>query len=187
MKTKICSKCKIEKGLDEFIFCNRTKDKKSFRCKTCRNLFLQDYRKKYPWKATLGNIKQRCNNPNFTFYQYYGGKGILCLITEEELKKLWFRDKAWLMKKPSIDRKNSNKNYTFKNCRFIEKSTNSARVDQTSKLKLIKQCDLDGKFIKLWRGIVYVEKTLGFNHSDISAVCHKKQKTAHGFIWKFKK
>lgn len=37
---------------------------------------------------------------------------------------LWFRDKAYKMVKPSIDRKDANKNYTIDNCRYIELKEN---------------------------------------------------------------
>ena len=80
----------------------------------------QKYNKKYPWKVTFNSIQTRCNNPNCDRYKWYGGKGIKCLITVDEIKILWFRDKAFEMKKPSIDRKNNDENYTFKNCQFIE-------------------------------------------------------------------
>ena len=50
-----------------------------------------------------------------------------CLITAEELKILWFRDKAYLMKKPSIDRKNNEGDYTFKNCQYLEHKLNSGK------------------------------------------------------------
>ena len=38
---------------------------------------------------------------------------------------MWFRDKAYLMKKPSIDRINSKGDYELSNCRFLELSENS--------------------------------------------------------------
>ena len=68
------------------------------------------------WKA----CRQRCNNPNIRNYKWYGGKGIQALITKEQVKKLWDRDNAKMMFRPSLDRKNHKGNYTLKNCRFIE-------------------------------------------------------------------
>jgi len=72
------------------------------------------------WK----NLTQRCGNPNDKKYKYYGGKGIKVRLSKTELKLLWERDKGWRLKKPSIDRLNSNKDYEFSNCRFIEMSVN---------------------------------------------------------------
>jgi len=73
-------------------------------------------RKKYPWRGTYLSITQRCGWEKSRYYK----RGIKCLITIAELKKLWFRDKAWLLKKPSIDRKDNNGDYIFSNCRYIE-------------------------------------------------------------------
>jgi hypothetical protein len=71
--------------------------------------------------------RQRCNNKKLPIYHRYGGRGIKCLISKEELKALWVRDKADLMKRPSIDRIDNDGNYEFNNCRFIELSINAGR------------------------------------------------------------
>ena len=91
----------------------------------------KSYRKlrgKYPWRFTLYAIKQRCVDPHHIRYHRYGGRGIKCLITESELKILWFRDKAYKMKKPSIDRDDKNGDYTFKNCKYMELGKNSKKA-----------------------------------------------------------
>lgn len=75
---------------------------------------------KNPLVRTLRTIKTRCNNPKCDSYKYYGGKGIKCFLTLKDLRILWGRDNASLLKKPSIDRIDTNKDYIFENCRFIE-------------------------------------------------------------------
>ena len=75
---------------------------------------------KFPWKETLVGIKYRCNNTNCDFYHNYGGRGIQCQITAEELKEIWFRDNADSMIQPSIHRKNNDGNYILDNCEYIE-------------------------------------------------------------------
>lgn len=77
-----------------------------------------------PWYQAWYNAKQRCLNPKNPSYQYYGEKGIKFFITINEVKQLWFRDKAYLMDKPSIDRIDNDESYIFENCRFIELSEN---------------------------------------------------------------
>lgn len=81
----------------------------------------------------LGRIKKRCNNKKYQYYKYYGGKGIKANITLKELQILWKRDKGWLLKKPSIDRIDSNKDYYFENCQFIEHSENCAKAHRGRK------------------------------------------------------
>lgn len=41
-------------------------------------------------------------------------------MTEIDVKILWERDHAEKLRKASLDRIDSNKNYTRENCRFIE-------------------------------------------------------------------
>jgi phenolic acid decarboxylase len=86
----------------------------------------KEYRKKYyakyPWLRTLNHIKSRCSNKNTRYCK----RGIKCFITPDEIKSLWFRDEAFKLKKPSIDRIDNNGNYILENCRFIEFSLNSS-------------------------------------------------------------
>lgn len=156
MKTKICIKCKKEKILFEFYFRKENNSYRNI-CKKCwiknslkyvkrnkksvakrknswylknkiRILKKLKYRnKKSPWIFTLTLIKQRCTNPKTIHWHRYGGRGIKCFLTIDRIKKLWFRDKAYLMKKPSIDRIDNNGNYCLKNCRFIEQRENSRK------------------------------------------------------------
>lgn len=76
-------------------------------------------------KGILKSMKSRCENPSNPAYCYYGGRGIKCLITKDDLAYLWNRDNADLLKKPSVDRIDNNGNYCVSNCRFIESSLNS--------------------------------------------------------------
>lgn len=80
------------------------------------------YFKKNPWAKWKCLIASRC-----ACHPLLLRLGIKNKITTQELKQLWFRDKAWLLKRPSIDRKDSQKSYTFANCRFIEFLENTSR------------------------------------------------------------
>lgn len=73
----------------------------------------------------LTTAKQRCNNPKFKGYKYYGGRGVRCLLTSEDVKFLWDRDNGKNQKKASLDRINPDYHYTIENCRIIELSENS--------------------------------------------------------------
>ena len=54
------------------------------------------------------------------------------------------------------------------------------------KSKSVLQYDLQDNFIKEFPSINQVYRELGFAHTSISACCNGKQKTAHGYIWKYK-
>lgn len=83
------------------------------------------FKQENPWYPALERARGRCNNPKNSSYKYYGAKGIKCLLTVTEVKELWFRDKAYKMQKPSLDREDSDKDYVLSNCRFIEFVENS--------------------------------------------------------------
>ena len=147
-----------------------------------------NYRKNNPWYSVYCDVKTRCNNLNFIGYKYYGGRGIKCEITLEEVKKLWFRDKAYLMKKPSINRIKNEKNYKIDNCEFIELSKNIAEMSKRALSKIVIQRDLQGNFIKEWSSASEVGRQLKINKGNVVRVClHKKHhKTAYGFIFEYK-
>ena len=73
----------------------------------------------------MQNIKQRCENKRSPQYRSYGAKGIRCLLSVQDLEIIWKRDRAGWMKQPSVDRIDNVGNYSFKNCRFLEKEKNT--------------------------------------------------------------
>ena len=136
---------------------------------------MKDYYKQNPWKKVLSDIKQRCNNSNNQAYKNYGGRGIKCLITEKELIKLWYRDKASSLKKPTIDRKENDGNYTYKNCRFIEHTKNSVH---RRNVQSIVQYNKKGKLIKKWASFSELKKAIKF--------ASKNDTCFNYFYWKIK-
>lgn len=85
-----------------------------------------------PWKRTLCGIKQRCLNKKAVGYYRYGGRGIKANITADELKVLWFRDRAYLMEAPSIHRIDNDGNYEFGNCMYVEIGDNVRLIPKKS-------------------------------------------------------
>jgi hypothetical protein len=57
------------------------------------------------------------------FYAY-GGRGIKCDLTQEQVRQMWVRDGAENMIKPTLDRIDSDGHYTFGNCRFLPRLKN---------------------------------------------------------------
>lgn len=83
-------------------------------------------RKAKPWVRFVEFARRRCacTDPD-KWWPYYGAKGVTCDLTAAELEAVWIRDKAHLLKKPSLDRKDPDGNYTAFNVRFIEFNFNS--------------------------------------------------------------
>lgn len=212
MLFKKCTKCHKRKTLDDFYKDKNNKTGYRNSCKKCdkekhkewlenNKNYMNEYHKNYrlenkekikqdrlklkkekPWYDSYFRAKQRCNNYNCKDYPWYGGKGILFLLTQKEYNILWLRDKAYDMQNPSIDRIDSNGHYTFENCRFIEQSLNSSK----DKRKPIVQYDLEGNFIREWESITNAAKETNQSHSNIADCCKGKTKTAKGSVWKFK-
>lgn len=88
------------------------------------------YKRFYPWKNSLRGIEFRCSEKMIgrNGHANYHGKGIRSDIREFELEELYFRDKAYLMECPSVDRINSHDDYRKDNCRYLEMDENSRRT-----------------------------------------------------------
>lgn len=205
-KIKKCSRCYNKRLYQEFI----EKNKVYATCKSCRKNMAR-YRKKYrhqlklrqrkyyaktrferqnkakvkrqtyPWKITLAGIKQRCYNPKASSYKNYGGRGIKCNITAEELKQLWYRDKAYEMDRPSIDRIDNDGHYDYGNCRYIELSENGSRRHSQSVIQLT----LDNRYMKTWPSMGAAERQLKISHSTISKCCRGLINSAGNYKWVF--
>ena len=111
---KQCIRCKEIKSINDFYKCGGFYHSYCKECSNSRPLTI--------WQKKAKSISSRCSSKK----RSYGKKGIKNLITPNQIKELWFRDKAWLLKEPSIDRIDSSQNYTFENCRFIELRKNIA-------------------------------------------------------------
>ena len=149
-----------------------------------KNIILKnqkEYYKKYPWLKTLSEINRRCNNSKCKDYKSYGGRGIKNFLTQAEIKELWFRDKAYKMKKPSIDRIDNDGNYKLNNCRFIELINNCSR----NKRKSVCQFTLEGKFIRKYSSITEAGHIKDIDISDIAKCCKAFKNSAGGFKWRY--
>jgi len=132
MVIKKCSKCGKEGLPVDF-------EKKGRWCKKCANeyerlrrkedkiknpnkykLKQKEYLNKYPWVKTKRSISQKSKRKDRLWIKNY--------LSIKDLKDLWFRDNAFNLKHPSLDRIDPTKDYTLDNCRYIELSENSRRV-----------------------------------------------------------
>ena len=124
MNCLVCSKPTYKK-------INSPREYRKYCSYECNKEFLINLK---PWASRLRDIKQRCLNKKNASYKNYGGRGIKLNITKEQIKEIWFRDKAYLMKKPSIDRINNDGDYEYSNCQFIELKENTLKCKGRRKL-----------------------------------------------------
>ena len=155
------------------IYYEKTKEKQSENKKA--------HHRKFPWKNLLTNIKSRCENPKNKSFKDYGLRGIKCLITLKELEYLWNRDNAWLLEKPSIDRKDNDGNYEIDNCQFIEMEVNRIKDRKVP----VVQLDLENNVIKYWDSMINASRELNIVISGISACCTNRYTKSGGFKWKY--
>ncbi len=128
--------------------------------------------------------------------------------TLDELRG-WFRNhplanalySAWRLSgyrtglRPSVDRINDSRGYSFGNIQLMTWAENKAKADADRKSGKMKECqnkaviqmDLDGRFITEHHSVSSAAKIVGSHKPRISSCCRGKSKTAAGFKWKYKK
>ena len=90
---------------------------------------------------------------------------------------------------PQINHKNEDKiDNRVENLEWCDARYNNTYGTRTDKcLKPVIQYSKSGEFIKEWKSVTDVENELKIYHSNISACCRGKLKSAGGYVWKYKK
>lgn len=135
-----------------------------------------------PWMRNYYSAKGRCSNPKSTGYRRYGGRGIKFLLTKDEIKEMWFRDKAYLMKRASLDRIDNNGHYFKENCRFLETRDNALK---DSHMHPVSQYDLNGNLIKVWRSVNDAVVNGGFLKGNLWKVLTGRRTKIKGYRFEY--
>jgi hypothetical protein len=107
-------------------------------------------------------------------------------------KKFWRLYDEWVKsqynkwKKPSIDRINCKKGYTFDNIHLLtwEENKFKSKIDKKFKAKKIYQIK-DGKIINEFPSVSFASKKLGIDKTHIWDCCVNKRKSCGGYQWKY--
>jgi len=195
---KDCRKCLSSKNVDEF---GKNKDGKlglHSNCLECQRISAKKYRRTKGgllvglYKGMKSASKKRNHPlPSFTKEDF-----ILWVERDDNFDKLY---SDWVVsdfnknKKPSIDRKDNYKPYSFSNIQLTIWVLNSKSFDEDRKdgrylysNKPVLQYDLNKKLIKEHYSISSAGREIMVSTSQIIKVCKKKGKTAGGFIWEYK-
>lgn len=172
----------------------------------CR-LYLSDYRKEYRrskkgWIVTQWNTQNRSSkrrnhpSPNYTSEELF--EWALKQPNFDKLFSNWEKSGYERDLKPSCDRINDTKPYTFDNLRIVTQKENilmgarseKARTRMTKAIQKSKgipvyQCDKDENIIREYVSAGEAGRVTGVDQSHITKCCKGKQKTAGGYIWKY--
>ena len=104
------------------------------------------------------NMNQRCRNPSYPGYDYYGGRGI-SVCERWQTFKLFVEDmKARPSKKHQLDRINNDGNYCIENCRWV------TRFEQMSNTRMNRYIAFGGVTLTASQW----SRKMGFKRSAVS-------------------
>lgn len=131
---------------------------KNNRIKSCgclnseiQSKFMKEYNNKHgksntaEYRVWIG-MKNRCNNPNSTGYENYGGRGIKVCQRWNDSFENFIEDMGERPKESyQIDRINNDKGYSPDNCRWVNRSVNTLNKRHKKGTSGFKNIILDGK------------------------------------------
>jgi len=88
---------------------------------------------KEPWYRLFISLCVKC----YGVTSSYAKRGIKNYLSPEDVKMMWFRDKAYLMEKASIDRIDGNGDYTLDNTRMMELDENIKRGAEDHRIEMV--------------------------------------------------
>ena len=199
----LCSKCQTNKPETEFCINNANPSGLDYFCKDCKKILKQDfYRTKRGVIVTIYDSQKSSSKrrhhpvPSYSLNQLYEW------VSNQEifhtLYDIWVETNYNKMDKPSIDRLEDDKPYTFENIQIVSYEENHAKATynreqgittQGSVCKPVRQYTLTGAFIQEFVSASQATKflpDLKLNRQNIQKVCNGERKSCGGFIWKFK-
>ena len=195
---KICNKCKINKNILEFGKYAIKKDGLNIYCKKCAIENSEEYKKTKQGVITAIYSSQKVNSkrrghkpPKYTKKELT--KWIISQETFTELYNNWALKNYTKMEKPSVDRIDDSKGYSFDNIQLMKWQHNKDKehIDlKSGKLisqhKKVLQLSMNGAYINEYISIHDAGRKNDIHHTNISAVCRGTRNHTGGFKGKYK-
>lgn len=186
---KRCCRCKKIKEIDSFGKRKDVPSGKMYECKSCVSFLNKKKRRTKNgvisnlYSRQLGSCRQRGHNPpNYDLDKLREW----CLNNDKFhfLYDEWVESGYKKEKKPSIDRIDNSKTYSFENIQLITWRENNEKAHRELRRKVGKY-NLSDVLIKEYDSLKSAQKDTGINYTNISKVCSGKRKKSGGFKWKY--
>lgn len=150
--------CECECGNETSVSGCQLRNGKTTSCGCARRGNVVHGMSKTPTYKTWRDMRKRCNNPNATGYENYGGRGI-SVCKEWDDFMVFLRDMGERPEGTTIDRIDVNGNYEASNCRWATQEQQNNNTRRTIKVTI------DGvtKSLKQW------SNTLGVNYKSVNS------------------
>jgi len=191
-KTKVCYRCKVEKPLDEFLSDKKAKDGRKGLCKKCHTKEILDYKKTKRGLITAIYSAQRSNSrsrkhpmPDYTLDELYDW--MLSQPHFEELYNNWVESGYDKSIRPSIDRLDDYKPYTFSNIQLMTWRENNKKYKAVpiKSYKAVNVYTLFGEYLDTFKSIRTIANILETSESHISQVCNNQRHYVKHLVFKF--
>ena len=196
---KTCNICKETKSFEHYTKNKAYKDGLDGMCKECKR------KKKELFYHSLRGVivtiydsqKLSCKTrkhpqPSYTLEELYKYLSTSKLFID--LYNQYVENNYDKYLKPSLDRIDDTKSYSFDNITIVTFKENEQKLKEQMKkgegiaawqCKPINQYSLNGEYIKTFVSAFDAARSLDIERRNIQAACKNRRKSAGGFIWKF--
>lgn len=190
---KICNRCNTKKDVTKFVKNKSSKDGFHTECKQCTIERSKYYRKTKDgvittlYNAQVQHSNDRCHDkPSYSKDEFK--KHLLCDEVFHFLYDCWVKSGYDRWKKPSVDRIDSSKPYSFDNIQVIEWKENSdlGRNESNARMaKKVAKMDKNMNTLKIYDSVAEAAEDIGRARSNIRSNINGKTKHCGGFIWRY--
>lgn len=166
-------------------------NKESLKCKTKKRNRTKEGLVSLVYLSQIFSSKRR-NHKLPTYSKEMLKEWVFKQTNFEQLYNNWVNSGYKKKLKPSVDRLNDYKGYSFCNIQLITFGQNNRKSHEDRKKginnkvnKAVLQFTKDGEFVREYHSMQEASRN-GFDASDICYCCKGERKTHKGFIWKYK-